>query len=418
MVERERLPNGLTFVFEDVPGVRSASVGVWLRIGSRHEPPRLSGACHFVEHMLFKGTETRSAREISLLSDRIGGNLDAFTTKETTCFYARALEEHLPLAVDLLADIVRRPRFDAEETERERKVILEEIRMVNDSPEERIYDLFCERFWPDHPLGRPIQGTEETVGGLSRRAVLGWFRRAYVPGNIVVAAAGRLGARRRAAIKRAFADLPKGTPARRGGTPRFEPGIAVERRREMEQTQLLLGVPSLPAGDKRRFALHVLNTLLGGSLSSRLFQRIREERGLAYSVGSQTQSFDRAGLFTVYAGVSPENAAKVVRLALGEMRDLAERAPSAEEVDLARDHLKGNMLLSLESTSSRMSRAAREEMTLGRSVTVREMSDALDAVGPRQVRDLAERLFAGQSAALAVCGRVGRLGLRGKDLEL
>lgn len=418
MVEREVLPDGLTLLFERVPGVRSASVGVWLRIGSRHEPARLSGICHFIEHLVFKGTATRSARDISLLTDRIGGNLDAFTTKEMTCFYARVLDEHLPLAIDLLADIVRQPRFDPEELERERNVILEEIRMVQDAPEERVYDLFCERFWPDHALGRPIQGTLESVGGMSRRTVLNWFRRAYVPQNLVIAAAGKLTDATRDGLRRAFRTLPSGTRPENGKPPRFAPGVFVERRKDQEQVHLLLGMPALPSGDDRRFALHMLNTLLGGSLSSRLFHRIRDERGLAYSVASQVHTHAGAGLLTIYAGTSPENAGEVVRLALDEMRDLAAHAPAEEEVEVARDHLKGNLLLALESTSSRMSRAAREEMTLGRHVTTREINAGLDAVRPAEIRALAEELFAGVTAALAAVGRTGKLRVREQDLAL
>ena len=416
MLERETLPDGLTLLFEDVPGVRSVSIGVWLRIGSCHEPERLSGICHFIEHLVFKGTKTRTARDINLLTDRIGGNVDAFTSKEETCFYARVLDDHLPLAVDLLADIVRAPRFDAEELERERKVILEEIRMVLDSPEERIYDLFCEEFWPGHPLGRPVQGTAGTVAAMSRRTVQNWFRKAYVPGNILVAAAGNLRPEARDLIRGAFAALPPGTRPQNRRSPRWQSGVRVEHRREMEQLHLLAGLPALPSGHPDRFTLHLLNTILGGSISSRLFRRIREERGLAYSVSSQVHTHRGAGLLTVYAGTSPENAREVLQLALGELRDLARRAPAREELDVARDHLKGNLLLALESTSSRMSRAAREEIVLGRSVGNEEIVAELDKVDPDAVRGLAERIVAGAKPALAAVGRATRLKLREEDL--
>ncbi len=418
MVVKEVLPDGLTLLFERVPGVRSVSVGVWLRMGSRHEPARLSGICHFIEHLVFKGTETRSARDISLLTDRIGGNLDAFTSREMTCFYARALDEHLPIAVDLLADIVRHPRFEADELERERNVILEEIRMVQDSPEDRVFDLFTESFWPGHPLGRPIQGTIETVSGMSRETVRRWFRKAYVPPNIVVSAAGHLAAAARRRIREAFANLPGGKPARTGRPPRWRPGIVRERRKELEQVHLLLGVPALPAGHDERYVLHVLNTILGGSISSRLFHRIREERGLAYAVSSQVHTYTGAGLLSVYVGTAPRNAGEVVRLALAELSDLANRAPSDEEVDVARDHLKGNLLLALESTSSRMTRAAREEMIYGRSIGLDELTRKIDAVTPERVRDLAGRLFTGVRAGLAAVGETSRLRIRPEQLDL
>lgn len=408
MVEKEVLPNGLTLLTERVPGVRSASLGVWLRLGSRHESRRLSGICHFIEHLVFKGTRHRSARDISLLADRMGGHLDAFTTKETTCFYVRVLDEHLPQAVDLLADIVMNPAFDPAELERERRVILEEIRMVADSPEDRVYDLFCESFWPGHPLGRPIQGFEETVRGMSRGTVLRWFRRAYVPGNLIVAAAGRVGVRERRRIRAAFERLVPGPPAAAGRPPRWRPGFRRENRRDLEQVHLLLGVPGLPAGDEDRYALHVMNTILGGSLSSRLFHRVREERGLVYSIASQVQAHRDTGLFTVYAGTSPENAREVVELSVAALREIAGETPPSAEVDVARDHLKGSMLLALESTTSRMSRAAREEMILGRHVTPDEIARRLDAVGPADVRAVAERLFAGRRVALAVVGKTGR----------
>lgn len=418
MVEREILSDGLTLLFEKVPGMRSASIGVWLRMGSRHEPARLSGICHFIEHLVFKGTETRSAREISLLTDRMGGNLDAFTSKENTCFYARVLDEHLPMAVDLLADIVRRPRFDGEELERERKVILEEIRMVSDSPEDRIYDLFCEEFWPRHPLGRPIQGTEEKVSRVSRRTVDNFFRRAYVPPNLVIAVAGHVSARDRRLIRKAFSGLPAGERVASGRPPRFVPGVRKERRKQLEQVHLMFGVPGLAAGDEGRFTVHMLNTVLGGSISSRLFRRVREERGLAYSVASHVHTHEGAGLVTVYAGTSPQVAGEVLTVCLEEMRDLAATAPTAEEVDVARDHLKGNMLLALESTASRMSRAAREEIVLGRHYEPAEIAARLDAITAEDLRQMAERLFAGKEVALAAVGNTAGWRVRKRELAL
>lgn len=418
MVEREVQKDGLTFLFQGVPGVRSASIGVWLRLGSRNEPPALSGICHFIEHLLFKGTLNRTAREISLLTDRIGGNVDAFTSKEETCFYARVLDEHIPLAVDLLADIVRRPLFHNEDLERERNVILEEIRMVQDSPEDRVYDMFCESFWPGHALGRPIQGTRETVGRMSRPRVLRWFRQAYVPPNIVVAAAGHLTRRHKDLIRQAFQGLPRGERMAAGPAPRWRPGVEIEPRRQMEQLHLLAGLPGLPSGHPDRFALHLLNTVLGASISSRLFRRIREERGLAYAVSSHIQSHQGGGLWTIYAGTAPDTARAVLRLALEEMYDLAAHAPAPEEVEVARDHLKGNLLLALESTSSRMSRAVREELVLGRALATEEILARLEAVSPEDLQSLASRLLRKSELALAAVGRTNRLRLSPADLEL
>lgn len=401
----------MTVLFETVPSVRSASLGVWLRMGSRHEQDAVSGICHFIEHLVFKGTESRTAREINLLSDRIGGNLDAFTSKETTCFYSRVLDEHLPIAIDLLADIVLNPQFDGDELERERRVILEEIRMVSDSPEDRTYDLFFETFWPNHPLGRPIQGTEQTVGGMSRDTVIDWFRAAYNPANIVVSIAGAVDDASRERIRRAFEVLPKGSEATTDGPPTFEPGVVSENRSELEQVQLMLGVPGLPSGHPSRYALLMLHTILGGSMSSRLFQTIREEHGLAYSIGSQIHTFSDAGLMTVYVGTSPENVSQAIELSLQSLRDLAATAPSQDEVDVARDHLKGNMLLALESTSSRMTRAAREEMVLGRHVSEDEIVRELDAVTPETIRAMAESLFSSQKVGVCAVGPMEKVAL-------
>ncbi len=417
MIEREILPDGLTLLFEEIPGFQSAALGVWLRMGSRHEPTRLSGICHFLEHLVFKGTETRTAREISLLTDRIGGNIDAFTTKETTTFFARVLDEHLPIAIDLLSDIVRRPRFDAEEMERERRVILEEIRMVTDSPEERLYDLFAEKTWAGHPLGRPIQGTEESVSKMSRKTVLSFFRQAYVPPNLVVSAAGKLSKKNKQLIRDAFSGLAKGTRSEIGRGPKFKPGIALENKKEMEQVHLLLGLPALGSGDEGRYTLHMLNTVLGGSISSRLFRRIREERGLVYSVGSNIQSHDGGGMLNIYAATSPDKVEEVLAISMEELRNLAQHAPTKDEVEVARDHLKGNTLLSLESTSSRMSRMAREEMVLGRSMSTQEIIERLHSAGPAEIQEMAGRLFRGP-VALAAVGRTSKLKLNPKDLVL
>jgi predicted Zn-dependent peptidase len=417
MIEREILADGMTLLFEDVPGVQSAALGVWLRLGSRHEPTRLSGICHFIEHLVFKGTAHRSAREISLLTDRIGGNIDAFTTKESTTFYARVLQEHLPIAVDLLADIVRNPLFDKLELERERKVILEEIRMVNDSPEERLYDLYCESAWGGHPLGRPIQGTTASVSAMSRNTVLNFFKQAYVPSNLVVAAAGKLTAKDRDLIRRAFTGLPGGKRADAGRGPRFRPGIVKEHRKQMEQVHVMLGLPGLASGDDGRFAAHMLNTVLGASISSRLFRSIREERGLVYSVGSSLHAHEGGGMLTVYAATSPEKVSEVLSLALYELKRIAQEPPSADEVDVARDHVKGNMLLSLESTSSRMSRMAREEMVLGRSMTTDEILERIESTGPSEIQDMAMRLFRG-AAACAIIGPTAKLKVKAGDLEL
>jgi predicted Zn-dependent peptidase len=417
-IEKTTFDDGLTLLVERVPDVRSASLGVWLEMGSRDEPEELSGICHFLEHLVFKGTERRSAREISLISDRMGGHLDAFTSKDTTCFFAKVLDEHVPTAVDLLADIVRHPRFDPEDLERERGVILEEIRMVLDSPEERIYDLFCESFWPDHPLGRPIQGTLQTIGDMERQRIERFFRGAYVPPNLIVALAGRISDADLEVVRGAFSDIRPGVAAEPIVPPQWRSGVVREAKQELEQVHLLAGLPGLPAGDDQRFELQMLNTILGGSLSSRLFQKVREERGLAYAVSSHVHGHQGAGLLTVHAATSPDRAREVIDLAAAELRAMAGEAPTEDEVEVARDHLKGSLLLALESTSARMSRAAREHMVLGRNLSLDEIVGRLEAVTRESVRELAERLVSGQSLALALVGKASEVQVDEGDLRL
>ncbi len=419
MIRRHELPNGLTLLTETMPQVRSVSLGVWLRKGSRHERPALNGASHFLEHLVFKGTETRSARDIALEMESMGGQMDAFTSKEYTCFYAKVLDRHLREALDLLADIVRRPKFDRDELERERKVVMEEIKMVEDTPDELIYDLFSEAFYPGHPLGRPIQGTAGTLSALSRERLLRFFRNAYRPGNMLIAAAGRLDHRELAKrVSAAFGSMDGTPPASvRPRRPRAHPGLTVRTKR-LEQTHLMLGVEAYPESYERRYPLFILNALLGGTMSSRLFQKIREERGLAYSVYSAVNAFVDGGFLMVYAATGPDNAAQTVRLVLDELRGLAAAGPEAAEVDVAREHLKGSLMLSLESTSSRMSNLARQEIYFGRQFSLEEILAGIDRVDVAAVHAVARDLFGGARPRLAVLGRAGKFRFREEELAL
>jgi predicted Zn-dependent peptidase len=424
MIRKETLPNGLTLLTESMPDVRSVTVGVWLRRGSRNEPAAVNGISHFIEHLVFKGTESRTAREIALAMDSVGGQMDAFTSKEYTCFYAKVRDEHLAEAIDLLGDIVQHPRFDPVELERERQVVLEEIRMVEDTPDDLIYDLFAEASFPDHTLGRPIQGTAQTVSALTRRQLLGYFRRSYRPENMLIAAAGNLRhAQLARLVRRAFAGLERGAARRRGGArrrPRPRPAtVLVKRaRRELEQVHLLMGLPAYPEGHARRVPLYVFNTILGGTMSSRLFQRIREERGLAYSVFSALNGFADTGFLVIYAATSPQNADQVVRLVIDELRALRDRGPDPAELEVAREHLKGSLMLALESTSSRMSNLARQEIYFGRQQGLAATLASVDAVSSEQVQRLAGELIGRQRLGLAAVGRVGRLRLDPAELRL
>ena len=327
-IRRRKLKNGLTILTEKMPDVRSVCIGIWLKKGSRDEAKRLNGISHFIEHLVFKGTENRSARDLALAMDSIGGQMDAFTSKEYTCFYAKVLDQHLPTTIDLLSDIVQRPLFDPTELERERRVVLEEIQMVDDSPEEVLYDLFSESFYPRHPLGRPIQGTAASVGGFSRRQLLNFFRNSYRPENMLVVAAGNLDHKDvTRCVSRAFSGLAPGNGTNgRLSKPKPRGGVVTRVKKELAQLHLLVGLPVFPSDERGRYALHVFNALLGGTMSSRLFQKIREERGLAYSVYSAVNGFVDTGFLAVYAGTSPAQGKEVVRLVTHELADLREEA--------------------------------------------------------------------------------------------
>lgn len=420
MIRRESFENGLCLLTESMPDVRSVSLGVWLKRGSRHEPAALNGISHFIEHLVFKGTERRTAREIALAMDSVGGQMDAFTSKEYTCFYAKVLDEHLPTAVELLSDIVRRPRFDPAELERERQVIVEEIRMVEDTPEELVYDLFSSHFYDGHPLGRPIQGTEQTIGTLDRDRLLGFFHEVYLPQNLLIVAAGNLRHSRLAKlVGEAFGAMASrdGQPARTR-PPRVRGGVVAREKKDLEQLHLLLGLPAFPENFAGRYALFSLNALLGGTMSSRLFQKIREERGLAYTVYSAVNAFLDTGVLMVYAATSPSRAREVLGLVLEELADLRDKGPTAQELQVAKEHLKGSLMLSLESTSSRMSNLARQEIYFGRQFTLGEVLAGLDAVTPEAVHQVSRQLFRNGRLALAAVGRLGRQKLSERELAL
>jgi len=420
MIRKQVLHNGLTLLTESMPQVRSVTIGVWLNRGSRHEPAKLNGISHFIEHLVFKGTKTRTSRDIALSMDSVGGQIDAFTSKEYTCFYAKVLDQHLEEAVDLLADIVQNPAFDAEELERERQVVLEEIRMVDDTPDDLIYDLFAETFYPRQTLGRPIQGTARTVSALTRRQLLNFFRRSYRPENMLVVAAGRLRHDKLAKLVRhAFRGLRRGAKAVCGTSrPRASWGRVSKPKNDLAQLHLLLGLPAFREKSSERYALYVLNAILGGTMSSRLFQRIREERGLAYSVYSGLNSYRDTGHLVIYAATSPSSGAEVVRLALDELRSLRDHGPTASELEVAREHLKGSLMLALEQTSSRMSNLARQEFYLGGPQTMSDTLRLVNGVSIKAIHRLSRELMQGQRVSLAAVGPVRRLRVSQQALTL
>jgi len=404
MVTREVLPTGLRLITESMPHVRSVSIGVWLTRGSRHESGDLGGIAHFVEHMLFKGTATRSAEDIAQEIDSIGGQLDAFTAKEYASYYIKVLDEHLPTAIDLLSDIVMNPRLDAEDIEKEKKVILEEIKMVEDTPDDLVHELFTQHFWEGHSLGRPILGSKETVESFTSEILRQYFRNAYVAPNLIVSAAGNIEhARVRELVERAFAALPPAAPPFEDTVPRVVPQVLL-RSKELEQSHVCLGTNSYQQNHPDRYVSYIMNTVLGGSMSSRLFQNVREKRGLAYAVFSGLSAYRDAGNITIYAGCSNDAVPEVVDLCVEELRALKQTPVPDTELRRAKDHLKGSLMLSLENTASRMSHLARQEIYFERHFGLDETLAGVERVTAADVTRVASDLFSNGSLAATVVG--------------
>ena len=404
MVTAETLPSGLRLVTEAMPHVRSVTVGAWLTRGSRHESPDQSGVAHFVEHMLFKGTASRTARDIAQTIDAVGGQLDAFTAKEYASYYIKVLDEHLDVAIDLLSDMLLRPALAPADVEKEQGVILEEIKMVEDAPDDLVHEVLAAHFWARHPLGRPILGTAETVGSFNASGLREYFQRTYLAPHLLVAAAGRVDhTRLRDLVSRAFEALPAGAPAAATVPPDATPGLTF-RHKPIEQTHVCLGARAYHQTHRDRHALYVLNTILGGSMSSRLFQHVREERGLAYAVFSSLTTYSDAGMMTVYAGCATEKAGEVVDLTLAELRALGDTRVPADELGRAKDHLKGSLMLNLESTSSRMSHLARQHLHFGRHFTLDEILADIDRVTAADVQRVAGELFQDGGLAASIVG--------------
>ena len=404
MITREVLDTGLRLITESMPHVRSVSIGVWLTRGSRHESSDLGGIAHFVEHMLFKGTATRSAEDIAQEIDSIGGQLDAFTAKEYASYYIKVLDEHLSTAIDLLSDIVMNPRFDAEDVEKEKKVILEEIKMVEDTPDDLVHELFTQHFWEGHSLGRPILGSRETVESFTPETLREYFRDAYVAPNLIVSAAGNIDhARVRELVQEAFAALPTTRASYDDTVPRVVPQVLV-RTKELEQSHVCLGTTSYQQNHPDRYVSYIMNTVLGGSMSSRLFQNVREKRGLAYAVFSGLSAYRDAGNITIYAGCANEAVPEVVDLCVEELRGLKQAPVPDAELRRAKDHLKGSLMLSLENTASRMSHLARQEIYFERHFGLDETLAGVERVTAADVTRVAGELFANGSLAVTIVG--------------
>jgi predicted Zn-dependent peptidase len=416
-VRKDVLPNGLTVLTESMPVVRSVSVGVWVNSGSRAETATENGITHFLEHMVFKGTKNRSAEEIARSADAIGGHLDAFTTKEYTAFSVKVLDEHLPRAFDVLTDLVKNPLLRDEDIAKESSVIREEIKMVEDTPDDLVHEIFVQSYWRNHALGRPILGTRQTVGSFNRSRVERYFRRHYTPCNMVIAAAGNLKHRHILdLVEGQFGKLRAGERPAHQRAPVPHPSIRHRYKKNLEQVHICMGTPGYPQSHPKRFAAYILNTVLGGGMSSRLFQNIREKRGLAYAVFSGLSTYHDAGYVSIYAGTSTANARTVVELIIEELAKMKSTPLTEAELGHAKDYLKGSMLLSLESTGSRMSNLARQEMYFGRSFTLDEVARSIDAVTSEEVLGVARELLDGRRIALTVLGPLNGVRITRADL--
>ncbi|MFM2123740.1 MAG: hypothetical protein RL328_191 [Acidobacteriota bacterium] len=400
-----------------MPHVRSVSVGIWVNAGSREESLEECGISHFVEHMVFKGTKNRSAEQIARSVDSIGGGLDAFTSKEVVSFNVKVLDEHLPEAFDIVTDLVRNPLFDPKDIEKEKGVILEELKMETDNPEYQAHELFASHFWKGHSLGRSILGTRQTIRSFDRDKIEHFYRQAYAPANILVTAAGNL--RHKELIALAGDHLGDLKPRRKrpvSGKPQPHAPFVFRDKASVEQVHLFVGVPAIAMPDEDRFACYILNAILGGGMSSRLFQNIREKQGLAYSVYSELSMYRDAGCMVIYAGTSARWAEKVVKSISRELHDAASERVSDEELRRAKDHLKGSIVLGLESTSSRMANLARQETYFKRFMTLDEILDRVERVTAEEVQALAQRFFHPEQIAVTMLGPLGDFRLRRQDL--
>jgi predicted Zn-dependent peptidase len=406
-IQRTTLPNGLTILTERMQHVRSVAMGVWINTGSRHELPEVNGISHFVEHMVFKGTKNRSAQHIAREVDAIGGNIDAFTGKETICFNIKVLDEHVPTAVDILSDLVLNPTFDHDEIHRERGVVLEEIKIDEDNPDYLVHEIFTQSFWKGHPLSKPILGTRETVKSFEQDTLFHYYGDRFLGGNIVFTAAGNLQHEVFVEqVRRRFESLPTGKSPYTQEAPKTHARIQLRNKKSLEQVQLCLGVPAPQVNHQQRYVTTMLNNILGGGMSSRLFQTIREERGLVYSIYSDFAPYRDTGSLCVYAGTSASQAIHVVDLIMAEFRRIKSERVDAGELRRAKDQLKGNLLLSLESSSARMSNLARQEMYFNHFSSFDEILQNVEAVTSDQIMQMAQQLLRPELVAVTLLGRL------------
>ena len=417
-VVRTILPSGLTVLVETLPYVRSVALGYYLRSGSAVESEEHGGASHFLEHLVFKGTATRSTAEIAQIVDILGGDVDAFTGKEYTSFYAHVLDEQLPIALDLLTDLVTSPRFDRDDVESERGVILEEIKMVEDTPDDLVHEIFVTAFWPDHPLGRPILGTEETIRQIERTRIIEHYQETFQPSNVIFAASGNVRMEDVLPFLEKHFPVSAQQPFRREWSPPTpRQHVILREKRELEQVHLCLGSRGYPQQGMERYAAALFNVILGGSMSSRLFQRIREKEGLVYTVASYHNGYLHGGYEAIYAACAPKNLKRVLDITLAEMRTIKSEGATAKELADSKLHLKGSILLSLESTISRMSGIARQEYYFGRQFSPDEIIEHVDAVTLDDIREVARTIVDPESLSLTLLGNMKDPGITAESLR-
>ncbi|NLL17432.1 MAG: insulinase family protein [Clostridia bacterium] len=408
MYEKHRLSNGVRVVAERIPYAYSAVIGIWVRTGSRFEQEGNRGVSHFIEHLFFKGTTNRNAKQIAEELEALGGALNAFTAKEYTCFYAKVLAEHLPVAMDLLSDMFFNSLFAEADIEKERNVILEEIKMYEDTPDELIHDLFAANVWQTHPLGYPILGSAESVSAIDRKAILDYYHQRYTPENVVISIAGNIDYQQVfSSLEKIFGHWSSDSKNKNRQEPPVPRSGEVYYHKDTEQVHLCLGTPSISQEDERIYAMIVLNSIIGGGLSSRLFQEIREERGLVYSIYSYHSSYIDAGLFSIYAGTGINNTKEVVRLVLKELSQIRDKGITEDELVRVREQIKGSILLSMESISNRMSRLGRSEVCYNRVITSDEIVAGVSKVSLQEIQLLAKTLFQKGNLSLTAIGPKG-----------
>ena len=392
MIQKYTCNNGLRIVLEEIPTVRSVAIGIWIGTGSRNENEKNNGISHFLEHMFFKGTEKRTSQEIAEAFDSIGGQVNAFTSKEYTCYYAKVLDNHAPYALEVLSDMFFHSRFDPEEVEKEKKVVLEEIKMYEDTPDDIVHDLLNKAIFENHPLGYPILGTEETLESFTQDTLREYMERTYTPENVVISIAGNVKDSFISEVEKYFGSYERKSQISTKADPTFHKNSIV-RRKETEQAHLCLGFEGIPIGDRFIYPLIVANNILGGSMSSRLFQDVREKRGLAYSIFSYHTSYEDTGTVTIYGGTGANQLEDLFSTIWKTIDVLKENGITEKELKNSKEQLKGNLMLSLESTNSRMSRNGKNELILKEHKSLDEMVQLIDAVTKDEVNDIFQRIF-------------------------